>query len=156
MVNGGLERICKYVATGFGTGYVPKAPGTAGALLGIPVGLLINMAPSTGASFLLLLLLIFLSCLSAHVTEAACGEKDPQTVVIDEIAGMSMALWLVPASVMNVVILFILFRLFDIYKPFPVKQMEEIFRGGAGIVFDDIMAGILANILFRLGGLLFS
>lgn len=151
-----FERFCRFFATGFGAGYTPKAPGTAGAVIGIPVGLAINQAPGPGASFLLLLLGVVFSCVCAHVTEKSLGLKDPQVVVIDEIIGMAISLWLLPASVTVILVQFVLFRLFDIYKPFPVKQMEDIFRGGAGIVLDDVMAGILANILFRAGGLILS
>ncbi len=151
-----FERICRFFATGFGVGYTPKAPGTAGAILGIPLGIAINQMQSTGGSFLILLFLTVFSCVCAHVTERGLGFKDPQIVVIDEIIGMAVALWLLPGSITVILVQFVLFRLFDIYKPFPVKQMEEIFRGGAGIVMDDVMAGVLANILFRVGRLVLS
>ncbi len=151
-----FKKICKIFATGFGSGYIPKAPGTAGALLGIPVGLGINLIPDTGGSFLALIGLIVFSCICAHVTEKSLGFEDPQTVVIDEITGMAISLWLIPASFFSVVILFILFRLFDIYKPFPVKQMEDVFTGGVSIVMDDVMAGIIANVLFRVGEVVLS
>ncbi len=157
MAETGFEKVCRYIAVGFGAGYVPKAPGTAGALVGIPVGLAINLAPGgIAASFGLLVILFLISCISANVTERSLGYKDPQVVVIDEIVGMAIGLWQLPASLSVVFIQFLLFRLFDIYKPFPVKQMEDIFSGGAGIVMDDVMAGILANILFRVGGLILS
>jgi len=66
-------RLSRFFATGFGAGYIPKAPGTAGAVVGIPVGLAINLAPETGGSFLLLLCLIIFSCICAHVTEKSLG-----------------------------------------------------------------------------------
>ncbi len=151
MARSKMHKICKVFATGFGLGYVPKAPGTAGALLGIIVGALINLIPQTGSSFLVLIALIIFSSIAAHVTESDLGFKDPQVIVIDEVVGMAIALWLIPFSFGAVIVQFIMFRLFDIYKPFPVKQMEEVFRGGFSIVMDDVMAGIIANILYHLG-----
>jgi len=151
-----FQKVSRYLAVGLGAGYVPKAPGTAGAVVGIPVGLAINQASGLMVSLLLLLLLFVISCVSSHVMAKSVGKKDPQVVVIDEIIGMAIALWQLPCSMAVVLIQFMLFRLFDIYKPFPVKQMEDIFTGGAGIVMDDVMAGIMANVLFRVGGLILS
>ena len=87
----------------------------------------------------------------AHHAERIMGTKDPGAIVIDEVVGMLVAclgLSLTPASA---VILFILFRLFDILKPFPVGWLDRRLSGGVGIVADDVAAGILANLVYRAG-----
>ena len=143
------------IATGLGLGYVPRAPGTAGALLGILTGLLVNfLSAITGLFFLVSL--VVLGCHVSTVVEKRLGGKDPQVVVIDEIAGMAIALWLIPISFKCVFIQFLLFRAFDIYKPFPVKQMETVFEKGAGIMMDDVAAGVIVNLLYRFGSLFLS
>ncbi len=149
------EKISFLIATGLGLGYVPKAPGTAGALLGILIGLLVNFLPLILGLFFLIFL-VLLGCYVSTRVEERLGGKDPQIVVIDEIAGMAISLWLIPISFSSVLIQFLLFRAFDIYKPFPVKQMETIFKRGAGIMMDDVMAGVIVNLLFRFGSLFLS
>ena len=150
-----LEKLSFLLATGLGLGYVPKAPGTAGALLGIIIGLLVNLLPfSLGLFFLIFLVL--LGCYVSGLVEKRLGGKDPQIVVIDEIAGMAISLWQIPISFTGVLIQFLLFRAFDIYKPFPVKQMETVFKKGAGIMMDDVMAGVIVNLIFRFGSLFLS
>ena len=136
------DRLVKLLATGFGAGYVPKFPGTAGSVLGVGVWLLIQLAGNSWAW------LVFTAGILPVIWIAGAAERlfdrhDPQCVVIDEIVGMTMALagiapvwWLVLTS-------FAAFRLFDIWKPFPIRQLQKL-PGGWGIVADDILAGGLA------------
>jgi len=77
------------------------------------------------------------------------GEKDPGAVVIDEMAGFCVTMTLVPVTMITLVTGFIAFRCFDILKPFPIRWFEKTFSGGAGIVLDDIMAGLLAALLLK-------
>jgi len=147
------EKAALIVATGLGAGYFPKAPGTAGSLVGIPVGWLLGLC-SPPVSLAILLLLTCIGVASATITEDIVGEKDPGIVVIDEIIGMAVSMWNLQFHWSSALVLFFLFRLFDIWKPFPVKQIENTFRGGLGIVMDDVMAGIFTNVFFRLGSLL--
>lgn len=149
-----VEKIALIFSTGFGLGYCPMAPGTAGSLLGILLGWAISFF-DPAISFMLLLFFVVLASLAADITEKAMHYKDPSIVVIDEIVGMAISMWHIKFSWSSAIILFLLFRLFDIWKPFPVKQMEDLFKGGLGIVMDDVMAGIYSNIFWRLGSLFF-
>lgn len=149
------QKVAIWISTGFGAGYFPKAPGTAGAAVGIPLGLILDLL-SPVESFCGLVLLTLLGFWASGVAERTLKEKDPAVVVIDEVIGMAISMWAIEPSWLSVALLFFLFRLFDIWKPFPVKNMEEVFSGGIGIVMDDVMAGIYANILWRMGSSFFS
>ena len=145
------------LATWFGCGYSPVAPGTAGSLAAVAIAYLFwraGLATALGNLWFLGLSLVFLypAILSAGVVAAESGRKDPQIVVIDEVVGQ----WLTLAGArhfdgMTFVIAFALFRLFDIWKPPPIRRIERI-PGGAGIVLDDMMAGVYgALVLFATG-----
>ncbi len=150
-----MERCGLVIATGFGAGYCPGAPGTAGALLGLPIGWALSFI-NPAAALAVLASLTVLGFWAGDMAEQVLGQKDPSIVVIDEIAGMAVAMWAIQLTLVSVAVLFILFRLFDIWKPFPVKNMEDMFRGGIGIMMDDVMAGVYANILWRIGSSYFS
>ena len=135
-------RLVKFIATGFGVGYLPKMPGTAGAVLGIGVWLLIQLAGNSWA-WIVFAGGILPAIWIAGAAERAIGQPDPGCVVIDEMIGMPLALagiapvgWLVLTG-------FAAFRLFDIWKPFPIRQSQKL-PGGWGIVVDDLLAGGLA------------
>ena len=141
------------MATGGYVGYIPVAPGTFGSVLGIAGYWLI--------SFLRLPVVFFMmagfaagAVWIAHQAESALEVEDPKQVVIDEIIGMMVALFALPASPLVWAAGFLLFRFFDILKPFPISYLEKRCPGGLGIVIDDVVAGIFANILLR-GVLLF-
>jgi phosphatidylglycerophosphatase A len=141
------------LATWFGCGYSPVAPGTAGSLAAVAIGYLVWRAGLGNYAFLgLSLVFLYPAILSAGIVATESGRKDPQIVVIDEVVGQ----WLTLAgarhlNTMTFVIAFALFRLFDIWKPPPIRQIERI-PGGAGIVLDDMMAGVYgALVLFATG-----
>ncbi|MDP1989726.1 MAG: phosphatidylglycerophosphatase A [Syntrophales bacterium] len=143
------------MATGFGSGYAPLAPGTAGTLVGIPLYLVFSAMPWP----LWLITIIALTCLAWYVSEEAeklFGRKDAKCIVIDEIAGLQWALFLIAPTVFHVVLGFLLFRLFDIVKPFPARLFQDRLPGGLGVVADDLAAGVYANgvmqLLIHLGG----
>ncbi|MEO7144636.1 MAG: phosphatidylglycerophosphatase A [Bryobacteraceae bacterium] len=148
------NRIAAALGTWFGCGYAPKGPGTAGSLGGLlPAFLLHRYARWEPWEFGLLALALFGPAVwSAHVVARETGRKDPQIVVIDEVVGQWITL--AGASRLNWeswLAAFALFRLFDIWKPFPVRQLEAL-PGGAGIVMDDVMAGVYgALVLFAAG-----
>ena len=121
--------------------------------MGIPIGWILGLC-SPLVSFVILFLLTCIGVVSAGIAEEVIGEKDPGIVVIDEIIGMAVSMWNLQFNWSSALVLFFLFRLFDIWKPFPVKQIENTFRGGFGIVMDDVMAGIFTNLFFRAGSLL--
>jgi phosphatidylglycerophosphatase A len=141
------------VATWFGCGYFPKGPGTVGSLAAIALAGLFSVAGLTGFGFLLLsLAALYPAIRAADVVAIESGRKDPQFVVVDEVLGQWLALaGAVRLNWRSFLLAFVLFRFFDILKPPPVRQIEQI-PGGAGIVLDDMMAGVYAAlVLFLLG-----
>ena len=134
--------LIKFIATGFGAGYAPKMPGTAGSVLGIGVWLLIQLTGNSWAWIVFaagVLPVIWI----AGTAERLFGQHDPQCVVIDEVVGMPLALVGIAPVWWLVLIGFAAFRLFDIWKPFPIRQSQKL-PGGWGIVVDDLLAGGVA------------
>ncbi len=144
-------RTALFIATGFGAGYLPRAPGTWGSLWGIGVAAVVNLF-SPGAAISLMAFLIVVAVWSSEVAARHFGQEDPGRVVVDEIAGMALSLWTVPLSVINIIAAFFLFRALDIFKPFPIRQIERRFHGGVGIVMDDLVAGVVTNIVLHIMG----
>lgn len=148
-----MDRLFMTLATGFGLGYLPKAPGTWGTLLALPIHYLIVQLPMQGYVAALGIIII-IAVVSAGSAEKIIDKPDPGIVVIDEVAGMLIAMIALPAHPLAWLLAFILFRIFDILKPFPVNFFDQRFHGGLGIVLDDLMAGIYAlaslQLLWRL------
>jgi phosphatidylglycerophosphatase A len=131
----------------FFLGYAPVASGTVGSLPAIAVAFLLRQQP-----LLLLLLAVVLLVFGVVASSQAAGiygRKDPGEVVIDEFVGMLLAFLWLPMTWVSVPIVFVLFRIFDIWKPFPARQCDRM-EGGLGIMLDDIVAGIYANLAFRI------
>lgn len=142
-----------FIGTGFGSGYSPVAPGTAGAA----VALLIWLALAGFMSFDVLLFVTaalavvftLLGIWSGNILERYWGE-DPSKVVVDEMVGVWISLLAVPeGGCFYPILAFVLFRLFDIFKPFGVRKMEK-FGGGLGIMMDDILAGFYGAVVILL------
>jgi len=137
------------IATGFGAGFSPFAPGTVGAALATLVWYALSvLTPSSLLCITILLILLFsvLGVLSANALEPVWG-KDPSRVVVDEMVGVWIALLAVtPFNWYYMLLAFILFRLFDIFKPMGIRRMENI-KGGLGVMMDDILAGVYSCIL---------
>jgi phosphatidylglycerophosphatase A len=135
------------IATLFGIGRFPIASGTVGSAATIPLALLLAWCGpwvygvSTGV-------IVVLAIWSAQAAESHFALKDPHEVVIDEVAGQLVTLFLVPVTIGWYAAGFLLFRLFDIVKPPPARQLERL-PGGAGIVLDDLAAGLYANLLIH-------
>jgi phosphatidylglycerophosphatase A len=140
-------------ATWFGCGHFPKGPGTAGSLGALLVALPLVYAGLPSWGFLLLSLVLLYPGIAASSSVAIrSGLKDPQIVVIDEVLGQWITL--AGAAVLNwksFVLAFVLFRLFDILKPPPIRRLERI-PGGAGIVLDDVLAGVYGAIVLAVAG----
>ncbi len=149
MKNSFLQKIALFIATGLGTGYMPKAPGTWGSFLGIAIGYLISGLPQAIALFMLAVLTLLAVWASSRAI-AHFSNQDPGQVVIDEIAGMALTLFAIPMDLPKIIGGFLLFRALDIVKPFPIKQIESRFHGGFGIVMDDLVAGLGANIILQI------
>ena len=139
-----MDRLFMAIATGFGVGYLPKAPGTWGSLLALPIHYLIVTFAAKPLHYCAALLLIFFAAvLSTGAAEKIIDKRDPGIVVADEIIGMLIALIGTPPKVWAWIVAFLLFRIFDILKPFPVRFFDKRFHGGLGIVLDDVAAGLM-------------
>jgi phosphatidylglycerophosphatase A len=138
-----MDRLFMALATGFGLGYLPKAPGTWGTLLALPIHYLIVQLPLQGYISAIAIIIV-IAIVSAGSAEKILDKPDPGIVVIDEVAGMLIAMIAIPAHPLAWLLAFTLFRLFDILKPFPVNFFDQRFHGGLGIVLDDLMAGLYA------------
>ena len=139
-----------FVATGAYVGKIPLAPGTFGSLWGLPAAYLLS-GLSTPVAVASTGLFILMAIATAHRAVRLLGREDPGCVVIDEIAGMMVTLLAIPFHPGTAAIGFVLFRLLDIMKPFPIRVLERRIPGGAGVVLDDVAAGIMANLLLRVG-----
>lgn len=140
----------KIIATGFGSGYLPVAPGTAGAVLATIIWYIISLFASPllliSATAVLIVLFTVLGIWSANKLEPVWGE-DPSRVVVDEMVGVWIALLAaIPDKFYYPLAAFVLFRLFDIYKPLGIRKMESL-KGGVGVMMDDILAGIYSFLL---------
>jgi len=134
-------------ATSAGVGYIPFAPGTFGSLAGL---LLWWLVPGTVFVQLALIAAVFIvGAWSASVAERHFASTDPGPVVIDEVLGMLVTLFLNPVGWVGAFLGFLLFRLSDIVKPFPANKLEQL-HGGIGVMADDLMAAIYANLALRL------
>ena len=139
------------LATGFGVGYSPIAPGTLGTLVAIPVYYFLSNI-SSPIYEITLIGFFFLSVWISENAEIFFGKKDDQRIVIDEIMGFLVTMLWVPKTAILMVVGFFLFRFFDILKPFPIRHLEKRFKGGFGVVLDDVMAGVYANIVLQVIG----
>lgn len=137
-------------STFLGTGYFPKAPGTAGSFAGLIVFWFFPAHFELQIS--LLIILFSIGVWSATYVELQEG-ADPGKVVIDEVVGQGIAILFIPKTIWLYLLAFISFRTFDILKPFPIKHIERL-PAGWGIMSDDVMAGIYANIMLQV--ILFS
>lgn len=149
-----MKTIYKLTATALGAGYSPFAPGTMGAIVGcIALWLLekYNLISTTSTPILFIGLIVITTILGIIATDKLEEDwgKDPSKVVLDEVIGMWITMMFVPFSFLNVLIGFGLFRFFDIAKPLGIRKLESL-KGGVGVMADDILAGIYANITLQI------
>ena len=139
------KKLITFLATGFGSGLAPFAPGTFGTLVGVVICLLCLPLPWP----LRLLTVLTLSALSIYVAQRAekiYQKKDDQRIVIDEIVGFQITMLPVAITILHLGVGFVLFRIFDILKPFPINNLQRL-PGGWGVVIDDVAAGIYAAVI---------
>jgi phosphatidylglycerophosphatase A len=144
-----LASAAVFLATGFGSGYSPIAPGTAGTVVGLLLFWPLR-AQSIVVQVACTILMFAAAVASADVTARRTGLKDPSIVVVDEIVGMWISLLFLPWTPGVLVASFLLFRVMDVVKPPPARGFESL-PGGWGIVMDDVMAGVYANLLAHAG-----
>lgn len=144
------QTLARVIATVGGLGYAPVAPGTFGSLAAVLAFLCFPpyLPPFWFTAALLALALI--AVWAAQRLATAGNNSDPSEVIIDEVIGMAVTLAFLPLNAVTIWAGFALFRLFDIVKPYPVRQVEKL-HGGWGIVLDDALAGVYANLVLRVG-----
>jgi len=146
-----MRALILFLATGAYSGYVPVASGTVGSLVALPLLLLfaqlLLISPILQSA--LLILFIGCACWVAGAAERYLGDHDSGKIVIDEIAGMLTAGVLLEMTPPRLIVAFFLFRLFDILKPPPARYFDQHVSGGAGVVLDDVCAGIYTNLIVR-------
>ena len=149
-----MNRLALAVATWFGCGYFPWGPGTVGALAAILIALVLQVYAGSGRWTFLALTVIWLmpAIWAATRTARIVGEKDPGLIVVDEVLGQWVTLLgATSLSWINFLAAFLLFRLFDIWKPWPIRKIERL-PEGYGIVCDDLAAGLYGALILYIGG----
>ena len=137
-----------WLATGFGSGLVPKAPGTAGTVGALPLWYLLQPLPPL--VYLAVLTAAFaLGCYLCGKTSRDWQVHDHGAIVWDEFVGLWIALFLLPGGIGWVLGGFVLFRFFDIIKPWPIRWLDRHVHGGAGIMIDDVVAGLFAWLVLQ-------
>ncbi|MDA9064461.1 phosphatidylglycerophosphatase A [Pseudomonadales bacterium] len=136
------------LATGFGSGLVPKAPGTMGSVLALLLWIPLQELPVMVYGLFVLACIPFGIWLCGRVA-VEMQVKDPACIVFDEFVGVWVALFMLPVGWYWPVIGFILFRLFDIFKPWPVSWLDQKLPGGWGIMLDDVAAGLFSLIILQ-------
>jgi len=142
-----MKRLAVLLATSLGAGYFPVAPGTAGSAVGVVIYLLTRHW-STFQQIALLAVISGVGVWAAELAARHFGRDDPGPVVIDEVAGQLLTLLLTGVGVGGAVIGFFVFRVLDIFKPWPARRLENL-HGGLGIMADDLMVAIYGNVLMR-------
>ena len=141
------QRLAFVFATGFGSGYSPIAPGTAGSAVGLLFVWGMSMLSLPGQVAAVVAVTI-LAMIAADVVARSLGLKDPGVIVADEIAGMMVTMIAIPFTATTAILGFVLFRIMDVVKPPPARQFEGL-KGGIGVVADDLMAGVYAQLALR-------
>lgn len=144
-----MTRTAVFVATFGYLGYAPVAPGTVGSAAGLGLFFLIRMTGAAWLEPLVIIALFAIGSWAGNVAERYFGGIDPGPVVIDEVLGMLVTLMFVPVSWAGAMAGFLIFRVLDVVKPWPARQMESL-HGGFGVMADDAMAAVYGNVLMWL------
>ena len=146
-----MDRFVVFVASGAYLGFVPVAPGTFGSVLALP--LLIGLARTGWSHAAVVALIAVVAALAVPICTRAgrvWGETDSARIVLDEVCGMLVAGALVPPTAWALGVAFVAFRVFDVVKPFPAGYFDRHVKNGFGVVADDLVAGVYANLVVRL------
>ena len=135
---------------GFGSGYMPIAPGTLGTLVAIPIFLLLSQL-NMDLYILSLIGMALLGIWLCGYTSRALGVHDHKGIVWDEVVGYLITMAMIPPTWLNICAGFVLFRLFDIWKPWPINLLDKHIHGGLGIMLDDVLAGLFAWCILQTG-----
>jgi phosphatidylglycerophosphatase A len=143
-----MKAIAKLIATGFYSGYFPFASGTIGSLVGLLIYYPMTKLPNNTSYLLLTVVIFFIGIWAATEAEKIYNQKDSGKIVIDEIVGMLVTLFALPVTPLFIIMGFFIFRIADVAKP-GIRWAEKI-PGGLGVMLDDLLAGILCNLLLQL------
>lgn len=132
-----------FLALGFGSGLAPIMPGTFGTLAALPLVFLLPLMPLAG-QLCLVLLLTLVGIRICDVASKDMGVHDHSAIVWDEVVGMLITMLAVPLTAINLLVGFVIFRLFDIIKPWPIRYCDKQVHGGFGIMLDDVLAGVFS------------
>jgi phosphatidylglycerophosphatase A len=138
-----------FIATFGYVGFFPIAPGTAGSLAALALYALVRWAGTPAVELVTIIAVFAIGIWAATGTERALARKDPGPVVIDEVLGMLITLAFLPLSFWGIATGFVIFRVFDVIKPFPAGRLEHL-PAGLGIMADDAMAGVYAHLVLRI------
>ena len=141
--------IVVFLATGFFTGFLPTMPGTWGTFAGIPLIIITHRLTSIMQAVVTIVFITVAASIAGRA-EILFEDRDARPIVIDEMVGFLITLLWLPLNFLTLCLGFVLFRLFDIVKPPPIGILEKRLRGGWGIVLDDVLAGVFANVTLRL------
>jgi phosphatidylglycerophosphatase A len=151
-----LRHPAALLATWFGVGLIPIAPGTWGSLAALPFAWAISRVWGATGLAIAVAIVFFIGWWAAATVTKASGIKDPGSVVIDEVAGQWLVLLAAPRDPLTWLVAFLLFRIFDIWKPWPVRWADRDITGGLGVMLDDLLAAVYAalvlSVLLAIGG----
>jgi phosphatidylglycerophosphatase A len=143
------SKIAFHIATFFGIGRLPKAPGTWATLAALPVAFLfLKQGPVT--YMVLTFILLIIGIFACEITERSRTSHDDGDLVIDEVVGLLITMTWLPITWQSFVFSFVLFRMLDIAKPFPINLLDKRIKGGLGVMLDDVAAGMIANMVLQL------
>jgi len=140
------DKVVKMLATWFYVGNLPVAPGTAASAVGVVIAMICS--PSIPLYIFVTLIVTILGFMVSGKMEAILDQKDPGCIVIDEVAGVMIAFFLLPLTPVVIITAFFLFRAFDMFKIYPVNKFEQL-EGSTGVMMDDIIAGLYTNIVMQ-------
>ncbi|MBI78182.1 MAG: phosphatidylglycerophosphatase A [Rhodospirillaceae bacterium] len=135
------------ISTCIGIGYLPFAPGTWGSLAALPICWLVLLHGSRGLLLLTAIVLFYIGVIITNFFERRCDNSDPGCIVIDEFVGQMLVLCVASPDLIQFILGFILFRIMDIFKPWPVSMVDKNIKGGFGIMLDDVVAAVYAAIV---------
>ena len=142
-----MQGLLKHIATLGPVGHIPYAPGTFGTLAAFGCSLIFPLAPT--AHVILIIVGFIVGSFASTAAERAFSQRDSRSIVIDEFVGYYVATLYIPSSLPLLIAAFALFRLFDIIKPLMIQKLELTLSNGMGVMADDILAGIYANMVLQ-------
>ena len=142
-------KISEWIATCFKVGYLPLAPGTWGSVFAILLWWVLLKDLNTYIFGVVIIIFLLIGIVVSNIIIDQSGDHDPSHIIIDELVGQWLALFLLPEGFFNIAISFILFRFFDIIKPWPIRLIEK-FPKGLGVMSDDLTAGLITLVLIQI------